>query len=179
MADRLIRGALAGQFVPTALETLLLRAQLNLVLGDHQAGHADCVTALELAEPEGFVTLFVEEGLPIAEALALLHGHNRLGSVPPAYVRHLLDAFHEVQAHEAVRGKPLTVDELSAPIEPLSKREREILRLIAEGYANQEIAERLVLSLNTVKKHTSNIFAKLGVNSRTQAIARSRQLRLL
>jgi LuxR family maltose regulon positive regulatory protein len=64
-------------------------------------------------------------------------------------------------------------------IEPLSQRELEILRLIAEGCSNQEIAVRLVITLHTVKKHSSNIFTKLGVNSRTQALARARQLGLL
>jgi LuxR family transcriptional regulator, maltose regulon positive regulatory protein len=64
-------------------------------------------------------------------------------------------------------------------VEPLSPRELEILRLIAEGCSNQEIASRLVITLHTVKKHSSNIFTKLGVNRRTQALARARQLGLL
>lgn len=64
-------------------------------------------------------------------------------------------------------------------VEPLTKREREVLQLIYEGLSNQEIAEKLVLALNTVKRHTSNIYGKLGVNSRTQAIARARQLGLI
>ena len=67
----------------------------------------------------------------------------------------------------------------AALVEPLTKRELEILHLVADGCSNQEIAGRLVLSLHTVKRHISNIFAKLGVNSRTQALARARQLRLL
>ena len=64
-------------------------------------------------------------------------------------------------------------------IEPLTQRELEILRLIREGYSNQEIAERLVITLHTVKKHSSNIYSKLGVNNRTQAVARARQLGLV
>jgi ATP/maltotriose-dependent transcriptional regulator MalT len=67
------------------------------------------------------------------------------------------------------------LDEL-APVEPLSKRELEVLHLIGEGCSNQEIAERLVLSIHTVKKHINNVFIKLGVNSRTQAVARGRDL---
>jgi LuxR family maltose regulon positive regulatory protein len=64
-------------------------------------------------------------------------------------------------------------------IEPLSKRELEILRLIGEGCSNQEIAKRLAITLHTVKKHGNNIFTKLGVNSRTQAVARARDRKLL
>ena len=64
-------------------------------------------------------------------------------------------------------------------IDPLSKRELEILRLIGEGYTNQEIAGRLVITLHTVKKLSSNIYGKLGVRSRTQAVARARELQLL
>jgi LuxR family maltose regulon positive regulatory protein len=64
-------------------------------------------------------------------------------------------------------------------IEPLSERELEILALIGDGYTNQEIAERLAITLHTVKKHSSNIYGKLGVRNRTQAVARARELRLL
>ena len=66
-----------------------------------------------------------------------------------------------------------------ALIEPLSKRELGILRLIGEGLTNQEIAERLVITLHTVKKHSSNIYGKLDVRSRTQAVARARELELI
>ncbi len=190
LADRLISAALMGQNIPTALETLLLRAQMVAALGNNQASQADYVRALELAEPEGYISIFVEEGLPVAEALAFLHKHNLLGAVQPAYVQNILAAFPRLQAQDTAgdeqpaansqtANEPLTLEESTPLIEPLSKRELEILCLISEGYSNQEIAERLVLSLHTVKKHSSNIFAKLGVNSRTQAIARSRQLKLL
>jgi LuxR family maltose regulon positive regulatory protein len=64
-------------------------------------------------------------------------------------------------------------------IEPLTPRELEVLRLICEGLSNREIAERLTVTLNTVKKHTSNLYSKLGVRSRTQAIASARTLNLL
>ncbi len=64
-------------------------------------------------------------------------------------------------------------------IEPLSERELEVLELIAEGLTNQEIATRLFLTLNTVKAHTRNIYSKLGVNSRIQAVARARDLGIL
>jgi LuxR family maltose regulon positive regulatory protein len=64
-------------------------------------------------------------------------------------------------------------------LEPLTPREMEIMRLICKGYSNPEIASELVVTINTVKKHTSNIYGKLGVSSRTQAIARAHELNLL
>jgi LuxR family maltose regulon positive regulatory protein len=86
-----------------------------------------------------------------------------------AYVRQLLAAF----------AKEKTVAPSSVLIEPLSDRELEVLHLIAAGASNQQIAEKLVLTVGTVKWHLSNIYSKLGVNSRTQAVAQARELRLL
>ena len=67
----------------------------------------------------------------------------------------------------------------SAPVNSLTEREKEVLSLIGAGLNNREISDRLVVTLNTVKKHTSNIYSKLGVGSRTQAIALARDLGLL
>ena len=93
LADRLIAGALQRQYLPVALETLLLRAQMHAALGNDQAGLADVLRAIELAEPEGFIRIFVEEGPPVAEALAVLLEHDRLGSVHADYVKKILAAF--------------------------------------------------------------------------------------
>jgi len=129
--------------------------------------------ALTLAEPGGFIRLFVDEGAPMAHLLreALSRG------ISPDYLRRLLAAF------------PASGLELAAPLrapaagiglaEPLSARELEVLDLIAAGLTNQEIAARLYLSLHTVKSHARNIYAKLGVGSRTQAVAQGRALELL
>ena len=76
-------------------------------------------------------------------------------------------------------AQPDVVRPSSALVEPLSERELEVLRLIAEGCTNPEIAQRLFLALNTVKVHTRNIYGKLGVHRRTQAVARARELDLL
>jgi LuxR family maltose regulon positive regulatory protein len=119
--------------------------------------------ALRLAEPEGFVRVFIDEGKPIIELLrrAVVQGIH----VP--YALHLLHAFGEV----ASVPQPLIV--------PLSERELEILRRIAAGYSNQEIAQDLVIAISTVKKHVNNIYGKLGVGSRTRAVAMARELGLL
>jgi LuxR family maltose regulon positive regulatory protein len=86
-----------------------------------------------------------------------------------------------ITQREATSFNPLTVD---APanqqlVEPLSEREMEVLLLLTDGLSDQEIADRLVISRRTVKKHNENIYGKLGVNSRTQAIARARELQIL
>ena len=81
--------------------------------------------------------------------------------------------------HAATASRAPFVRRPSSFIEPLSERELEVLRLIAAGLSNREIAERLFLALSTVKVHTRNIYGKLGVHSRTQAVTRARELGLL
>ena len=122
--------------------------------------------ALVLAAPEGYVRLFVDEGELM---LALLRQAYARGIVPE-YASTLLSAFGEQHASDL----PLS-DHLSA----LTGREREVLGLLLEGASNREIARRLILSVNTVKRHVYNLSGKLGVQSRTRAIARARELGLL
>lgn len=121
--------------------------------------------ALRLAEPEGYIRLFVDLGLPMARLLQ----EARKREVMPEYVQGLLTAFGE--SFDAVTKIPLP--------EPLTPREQEILEKIAAGLTNREIAEEFVISPETVKKHTGNIYGKLGVGSRTEAVARARELGLL
>jgi len=122
--------------------------------------------ALSLAEPEGFVRTFVDEGQPMA---ALLRQALQKG-IAPGYVSRLLEALAE------------GVDQPKTPaqrlVEPLSERELEVLRLIVGGLSNQEIAQQLFIALSTVKSHVNHIYGKLGVKSRTKAIARTRELDL-
>jgi LuxR family maltose regulon positive regulatory protein len=189
LAEGLISGALHGQYLTIAIETLLLRCKLYAALGDARASQLDLIRAVELAEPEGFITIFIEEGQEVAAGLTSLLQPNQPGMIQLEYIQKILAAFPKpvlpvttagVQTDQSrSSGNRLTVDNTSSVIQPLSPRELEILGLIGAGCSNQEIAERLVLSLHTVKKHSSNIFAKLGVNSRTQAVARARQLQLL
>ena len=131
--------------------------------------------ALALAEPGGFIRLFVDEGAPMAQLLSEAAAHG----IMPDYVGKLLAAF---EAEKRRRAKTNLICPVSLPsplIEPLSQRELEILQLIAQGLSNREIGERLFLALDTVKGHNRRIFDKLQVQSRTEAIARARELGLL
>jgi LuxR family maltose regulon positive regulatory protein len=129
----------------------------------------DCLRqALELAEPEGYVRIFLNYGEPIRELLQSLLKHVN----PPAYAVNLLTAFTGKTSPKSP-ASPRTTAEI------LSKREIELLGLIADGQSNKEIAAGLVISIGTVKRHTVNIFNKLDVKNRTEAVARARELGLL
>jgi LuxR family maltose regulon positive regulatory protein len=179
LADRLIIGALQGQYLLVAIESLLLRARMRLALGRDRtgeaAGRADYVRALELAEPEGIIGVFIEQGPSVARPLADLLRESQLGTVDPMYVEQILTGFSKSQPagprHEA-RPAP------DALIEPLTERELDVLGLMAEGLTYKEIGTRLFISLNTVRFHVKAIYGKLGVNNRTQALARARELGL-
>ncbi|CAG0949465.1 partial HTH-type transcriptional regulator MalT, partial [Anaerolineae bacterium] len=134
--------------------------------------------ALALAEPGGFIRLFVDEGLPMAQLLSQMAAHG----IMPDYVSKLLAAFEDMKDDEGpLRATQLSssVHRHSSLVEPLSQRELEILKLIAQGLSNREISARLFLALDTVKGHNRKIFDKLQVQRRTEAIARARELGLL
>jgi LuxR family maltose regulon positive regulatory protein len=128
--------------------------------------------ALTAAKPGGFIRLFVDEGLPMAQLLSEAAARGMM----PDYINQLLDAFDV----EGLTGEENTYILSSQPlIEPLSDRELEVLQLVAEGLSNREISERLFLALSTVKGHNQRIFGKLAVQRRTEAVARARELGLL
>jgi LuxR family maltose regulon positive regulatory protein len=154
------------------IELNLLNALALEALGDHSSAADALGLALDLAEPEGYVRLFLEAG-PSAHRL-LEEARPQVASSRRAYIDRLLATF----APPDVPSPALPAEKSPNP-DPVTERERDVLRLLAAGYSNQEIAAQLVLTLNTVKKHTSNLYAKLGVTSRTQAIARARELGLL
>ena len=181
LTNQLIPRAFEGKQLLVALEAILLRAQLHAVIGDYQASQADYVKALELAEPEGFISVFVEHGQPVENVLRDLVKRNQLGKVKPDYVKRILDAFPT--AHPEHHDKPAPVSSAGsgpmALIDPLTDRELDVLHLMTEGLKYKEIAERLFISQNTVRFHVKAIYGKLCVNNRTQAIERARQLQIL
>ena len=171
---RLREAAEAGGRTGSVIEILSLQALAYQSQGDRTQAMAALERALTMAEPEDYVRTFVDEGAPMA---ALLRRAATRG-VAPAYLSKLLDA---LDAEAPMRRSPTgPASPVVQPLEePLSEREFEVLRLIAAGLSNREIAQDLVLATGTVKKHTNNIFTKLGVCSRTQAVAHARELGLL
>lgn len=147
------------------LESLLLRALVAQADGQLDAAVDLLAEVLALAEPEGYVRLFLDEGQPMLSLLRRAAAKN----VARDTVALLLTA----------AGQALPGVESELLLDPLSERELEILQLIAAGQSNKELAERLVLTVGTVKWHLNNIYSKLNVRSRTQAIARARELGLI
>ena len=141
--------------------------------GDTKQAFSALEQAIALAQPEGFIRTFVDEGPSLAQLLyeALSRG------IYPDYVRKLLAAFPTSEP-EQTNNKQTQSSEFDW-IEPLSDRELEVLQLLAEGLKNSEISAKLFLSLNTVKVHNRNIFSKLGVKNRTQATTRARAMGLI
>jgi LuxR family maltose regulon positive regulatory protein len=171
LLDRLLADAETKARMGSVLEILVLRA-LALDAQGNRAGALPILgRALALAEPEGYIRLFVDKGVQMFSLLREIAGRGR-GS---DYVATLLSAFGALNISGATPSGPASCSLL----EPLTAREREVLQLLAAGASNSEIARDLVLSVGTVKKHVSNICGKLGVQSRTQAIARARVIHLL
>ena len=163
--DRLFRFSQASGQQRWVIPIQILRAILYLVRRDLPQALNALEAAMELAEPEGFIQDFLDEGEPM---IRLLHEAVR-HEVKPEFAKLLLGRFSPGRPAE----KPIGL------VEPLSEREIEVLKLVAEGLSNQEIASRLYLSLRTIKFHTGNIYGKLGVKSRTEAVSKARDLGLL
>ena len=155
----------------SVLEILILRALAFDAQGQRAAALTTLERALQLGEPEGYVRLFVDEGAP----MRILLRRMRARGIAPDYITLLLTAF--AGKHPAVPHHH--AGDAGVLVEPLTAREGEVLRLLEAGASNHDIACRLILSLGTVKKHVSNICSKLGVQRRTQAIAKARALQLL
>lgn len=168
LLERLVRAAEAGGRIGSAIEILILQALALEALNDRSSALPLLERALSLAEPEGYVGVFMNQGPPMIRLLQAAAS----GAVAPATASRLLAA-----VPAGVRdGSGISRSEAS---ESLSSREREVLQLLAAGLTNREIAARLYLSLYTVKAHARSINDKLGAHSRTQAVARGRQLGLL
>jgi LuxR family maltose regulon positive regulatory protein len=172
LLEKLLGAAGAAGRYSRVLEAGVLLALATQAQGDTGKALDFLGRSLELAEPEGYVRVYLDEGFRMAELLRSAARQN----LSPAYVTRLLAAFEGLTTkpvQEIPRGQPPVY------VEPLTDREEDVLRLLAEGLSNKEIAGRLYLSPNTVRSHTYNLYSKLAVHSRLQAVTRARELGLL
>ena len=167
LTERLLTAAEAGGRNGSALDILIVQALARHAADDPDGATAALARAIEIAEPEGYVRLFIDEG-PSMVALLKLVAKDRNA---PGYVRQLLAASTVARPGEGVVAQPL--------IEPLSERELEVLRLLQSDLDGPSIARELTVSLPTVRTHTSNIYSKLGVTNRRAAVRRAGELGLL
>ena len=144
----------------------MLRALAHQAMGDVPGALGSLARAVTLAEPEGYVRIFVDEGPPMTSLLRALAKDGDTGS----HARRLLAALDGTEVN-----RPVT----QGLIDPLSARELDVLRLLGSDLDGPDIARRLFVSLNTVRTHTKNIYAKLGVNNRRAAVRRAVELDLM
>jgi LuxR family maltose regulon positive regulatory protein len=162
------------------IEIQALRSLATHAVGDHQGALTALAETLALARPQGYIRVFADEGPPMAALLQSLIRARQRGRAAtvsrPArdHVNRVVEAFRPPAEHPE---KPASA--AIGLMEPLTRRELEVLGLVAAGRPNREIADELVVTLETVKKHLSHIFDKLGAANRTEAVARARELRLI
>jgi LuxR family maltose regulon positive regulatory protein len=169
--ERLLEAAEAGGRIGSVIEILVLQALAHEAQGNTAAALEPLKRALALAEPEGYLRLFIDEGAPMARLLSEAAARGML----PEYTGRVLAGCKTGEQGEYTSS----VSPAQPLSEPLSERELEVLRLIAQGLSNHEISKRLYRALSTVKGHNRNIFGKLQVQNRTEAVARARELGLL
>lgn len=168
LLQRLLEAAEAGGHTARVIEILILQALALQSEGETTQAKSRLERALALAEPGGFVRIFVDEGPAMGRLLyeAAARGMAR------DQARRLLAAFPPAESGPPAAAR--SSGQGSDFVEPLSERELEVLQLIAAGLTNREIGNRLFLSLNTVKVHTRNIYSKLAVHNRREAVNRAR-----
>jgi LuxR family maltose regulon positive regulatory protein len=149
------------------LRVLILQSLAHQAAGESTAAVQTLGEALSLAAPGGLLRPFVEQGMPMAALL----GEGVKQGIFPAFAQQVLNAFRETNDSQLPTAQPLP--------DPLSERELEVLKLLTSALTGPEIAHELMISLNTMRTHTKNIYSKLGVNSRRTAVRRAEQLNLL
>jgi ATP/maltotriose-dependent transcriptional regulator MalT len=164
------------------IDILVVAAQVFAAQGETDRAMGALERALALAEPEGYVRTFIDEGAAIRDLLRA--GAKRFSNRSPTYLRALLAALEHGPGEMGRSARRAASDAAAGDptrqvVEPLTARELEVLRLLELGLANRPIADRLVVTVGTVKRHTGNIYGKLGVDSRVQAVLRAKDLGLI
>ena len=182
LLDRLRAGAAAGGRAGSIIEIQALQALALAACGEEDAAVDALAQALIRACPQGYVRVFADEGAPMAALLARLVAGQKAErgaarGVPLGCLAQVLRAFGGKDAAPGARRAAAVA--VPGLVEQLTAREREILVLLAAGTPNPRIAEELVVSLDTVKKHVSHLLGKLGAANRTEAVNRARQLGLI
>jgi LuxR family transcriptional regulator, maltose regulon positive regulatory protein len=175
LLTRLLKAAEEGGRMGNLIEILIVQALAHQTQEDITRALESLERALTLAQPEGYTRIFLDEGTPMAKLLTEAAAHG----IMPEYIARLLAVRDSVKHQSADNFARFSSSPAQPLIEPLSQRELEVLRLVAQGLSNGEISKRLFLSLSTVKGHNLRIFAKLQAHSRTEAVARARELGLL
>jgi LuxR family maltose regulon positive regulatory protein len=170
--DRLLNAATEGRRGGSVIEIQVTRALALHEMGEQGEALRALGEALEGAEQEGYVRTFVDEGAPMAALLVAAQKR-----APSAYVGRLRAALAPAPLPEQTPARIGTRGEI--PVDALSSRERDVLRLLDTELNGPEIARELVVSLNTVRTHTKNLYMKLGVTSRRAAVRRAKELDLL
>jgi LuxR family maltose regulon positive regulatory protein len=165
--EKIIKASQKAEKIKTLLESLILQARVFFLLKSEDMAAEKLQQSLVMGQEKGYVQIFVDEGL---EMKVLLEGFYSQDKRIINYVDTLLAAF---KAEETTASPTQTL------IDPLSEREIEVLEQISKGLTNQEIGSKLFITLNTVKAHTRNIYSKLAVNNRTQAVAQARSFGIL
>lgn len=185
--ERVLERATAQQRWNQVIEAQLLQALAYQVNQQVHEALSALASTVRLAEPEGYIRSFLDEGTPMQTLLSSLRVQQRKQG-PTPYLDTVLASFSSAsfrkeKPHPELPTSPssprLPHEQASPLLDPLSEREQEVLRLLAQGASNQEIAEQLVVTAATVKFHVSNILSKLQARNRTQAVARARNLGLL
>ncbi len=168
------------------IRVLVVQSSILDLQGEHSLAQAKIERALSLAEVEGYTRIFIDDGEPVRSLLTRYrahitqkfkagdHSHIHLLT----YVDNLLSAFPNLASEKNIKSPSTSLAPLVL-VDPLTDRELEVLQLIAAGLSNKEIAERLFVSVGTVKAHTSSIYRKLDVQGRTKAVAKAREIHIL
>jgi LuxR family maltose regulon positive regulatory protein len=164
-----------------AIQILVNKALVQHKQGNRENAYATLSSALALAEPEGYIRVFLDEGDPMRSLISDFRstvanrGRGRMSDNPKKileYTKQLLDAFTQASI-------PFSRNLQSSMLDPLSERELEVLRLMAAGLSNRDIADKDIVSINTVKTQVKSIYGKLGTHTREDTLAAARELGLL